>query len=72
MKTFTIPAALLALATLGSASPVASKLQSRQFEAIVTFFGAGPNPPSYTLSLPADGSSVAIGMCTFYFVRVFV
>lgn len=61
MKTFTpsITAALLALATATPLAGTDSK-RIRQFEDIITFIGAGPDPPTYTIAFLADGSSVAM------------
>ncbi|MCJ1456513.1 hypothetical protein MMC28_006874 [Mycoblastus sanguinarius] len=56
MKTFTISAALALLAALGQAAPAPSQAKGRQFEVQLTFTGAGPNPPIFTLAEPADGS----------------
>ncbi|TAQ90944.1 hypothetical protein B7494_g686 [Chlorociboria aeruginascens] len=51
MKTFTISAFAALLAGLTTAAPT---IESRQFEAQITFTGAGG--ASYTLSVPTDAS----------------
>lgn len=63
MKIFTISAALL-LAALDIASAAPAQPKARQFGTVITLEGAGPNPPSYTLSPPFDGSTFAIGTST--------
>ena len=60
MKTFALSAAFALVAALANAAPSA-----RQFEVQLTFEGAGPNPPTYTLSEPADGSVFTIGTYIF-------
>ena len=65
MKTFTISAALALLAALGQAAPAPSQAKGRQFEVQLTFTGAGPNPPIFTLAEPADGSIFEVGESHF-------
>jgi len=69
MKTFAISAALVIAATLTNAAPQGgpdwAPVQGRQFRAQITFSGAGPNPPTYTISAPVDGSAFTIGMYSF-------
>ena len=57
MKTFAISAVLALAAAVVHAAPA---LESRQSQEILTFEGAGPNPPSYTRSVTADGSLFTI------------
>lgn len=64
MKTFTVSAALALMATLAHAAPAPGSPEARQFEVQLTFEGAGPNPPTYTLSEPTDGS-------VFYISKMF-
>ena len=62
MKTFTISAIAALMATLTQAAPSASApKEARVFYASLTFSGAGPNPPTYFLSEPADSSEFVIG-----------
>ena len=59
MKFFTTTAAaLLAALNLTSAAP--TQPETRQFGTVVTFEGAGSNPPTYTISPPFDGTNVTI------------
>lgn len=61
MKTFTFGIAILHLASLSYAAPGSAPLEARQgFESNVTFQGAGPNPPSYSLHVPYDGTTFKI------------
>lgn len=53
MKHFTFGSALLTLASLAYAAP-GSAIKAREFEAGITFIGAGPNPPTYSQSFPTD------------------
>ena len=63
MRSFAIATALALAATLAHAAPSSAPLQARQERlAVITFVGAGPNPPTYTLEEPADGSTFTIGM----------
>ena len=65
MKTFTISAIAALMATLTQAAPSASApKEARVFYASLTFSGAGPNPPTYFLSEPADSSEFYIGEST--------
>ncbi|KAL2054378.1 hypothetical protein ABVK25_005519 [Lepraria finkii] len=79
MKLFTVSAALL-LAALDLASATPAQPLARQ-AVVVTLEGAGPNPPSYTLTPSFDGSTFTIdnplsvshinvntaeGICTFH------
>lgn len=59
MKLFTVSAALL-LAALDLASATPAQPLARQ-AVVVTLEGAGPNPPSYTLTPSFDGSTFTIG-----------
>jgi len=69
MKIFAISAALALAATLAIAAPQGgpdwAPVQGRQFRAQITFSGAGPNPPTYSISAPVDGSAFTIGMYPF-------
>ena len=67
MKTFALSAAFALVAALANAAPSA-----RQFEVQLTFEGAGPNPPTYTLSEPADGSVFTIGRSPVVSFNVFI
>ena len=55
---FTTSLALL-LGAFNVASAIPAQLYGRQSPTI-TLEGAGPNPPSYTLSPPIDGTNVTI------------
>ena len=59
MKTSTIGLALLHLASLGYSAPNSVKAR-QESSTTVTFEGAGPNPPSYNITFPNDGSTVTI------------
>ena len=50
--------------SLKSRQPAVVAIKARQegFEATLTFQGAGPNPPEYTLTVPCDDSTFTIGM----------
>lgn len=62
MKTLTFGIAILHLASLSYAAPGSAPHEARQeFGSNVTFQGAGPNPPSYSLHVPYDGSTFKIG-----------
>lgn len=62
MKSFIISLALFRLAILSYAAPGSAHVEVRQqFGSAVTFQGAGPNPPSYTVSVQYDGSTFTIG-----------
>ena len=62
MKTFTIGFTLLGLASISYAAPGSARVGARQAaENVITFQGAGPNPPSYTETIPNDGSTFLIG-----------
>ena len=56
---FTTSVALL-LAAFDIASAIPAQLYARQ-STVVTLEGAGPNPPSLTLTPPFDGSNFTIG-----------
>lgn len=61
MKLFTASVALL-LAVLDIASAAPAKVHARQSDGTLTFFGAGPDPNSYTLSPSyTDGLNFTIG-----------
>ncbi|KAL6716791.1 hypothetical protein ACLMJK_004703 [Lecanora helva] len=61
MKTFTVAALATLMAAVTQAAPAASTpKEARVFYASLTFTGAGPNPPSYSLSEPADSSEFLI------------
>ena len=49
---------LASILTLSSAAP--TPLEPRQQGTVITFEGAGPNPPSYTLSPPFRGQNITI------------
>lgn len=70
MKTLTISATLLLLAGLAhtAPNPAPAQVKARQGpnEVTAVFFGAGPNPPSYTEDIPTDGSVVSICTSDFY------
>ncbi len=53
MKTLTLGFALLYVTTLIYAAP-RSNQEPRQFEASITFLGAGPGPPFYFQAFPTD------------------
>ena len=59
MKSSTISLAFLHLASLCYGAPGSAYVKARQegFEATITFQGAGPNPPEYTLTVPCDEST---------------
>ena len=62
MKT-AVATAFALVATLAHAAPSPAPVEARQVPtAILTFQGAGPNPPSYTIAQPADNSVFTIGM----------
>lgn len=73
MKTFTITAPLLFLASLArtAPAPVPAQTEARQvLEVGATFYGAGPNPPSYTEdTIPAGGEVFPISTSTAYHSR---
>ena len=52
-------AATVLLATINLAAAAPSQPTKRQ-SPVITFEGAGPNPPSYTLTPPFDGTNVTI------------
>ena len=54
MKSFTISFALLGFITASHAAPHSAHAEPRQFEAGITFIGAGPDPPSYFQAFPTD------------------
>lgn len=56
---FTTSVALL-LAAFDVASAIPAQLYARQTP-VVEFIGAGPNPPSYSLTPPFDGTNFTIG-----------
>lgn len=56
---FTTSVALL-LAALDIASAIPAQLYPRQGATVATLQGAGPNPPSLSLTLPIDGTNVTI------------
>ncbi|MCJ1457781.1 hypothetical protein MMC28_008150 [Mycoblastus sanguinarius] len=76
MKIIAVSTAIILLATLGDAVPSPSSLKARAGEAIAatrqvkprqsecdataTFYGAGPNPPSFSMTITANGSTFAI------------
>ena len=60
MKLFTSSAAIL-LAALEIASATPAQPLARQ-AVVVTLEGAGPNPPSYTLTPSFDGTPFTIGI----------
>ena len=62
MKSFAVATALAFVATLARAAPSAPVKARQGGDALLTFEGAGPNPPSYTLVEPADGSTFTIGI----------
>ena len=67
MKTFAIGFALLELASISYAAPGSASVVVRQTaQDVITFQGAGPNPPSYTLTEPNDGSIFRIGTSLFF------
>ena len=51
---FTIGSALLTLASLAYAAPGSIIDRRQEFEAGITFIGAGPNPPTYFQAFPTD------------------
>ena len=57
---FTKSVALL-LAAFDIASAIPAQLYPRQ-ATVVTLEGAGPNPPSFSLTPPFDGTNVTISM----------
>ena len=71
MKSSTIGFTLLHLASLCYSAPGTSYVNARQaISDTVTFQGAGPNPPSYTLNFPCDGSNVTISMSPFSYLTL--
>ena len=63
MKAFPTATTLLlaSIPSLTSAAP--TQIEERQQPGvIITFSGAGPSPPSYTLSPPFDGRNITISM----------
>lgn len=50
----------LLLAAFDIASAIPAQLYARQ-SPVVTLEGAGPNPPSYSLTPPFDGTNFTIG-----------
>ena len=57
MKSFAIGLTLLELASISYAAPGSTRVRARQAaEDVITFQGAGPNPPSYTETIPNDCS----------------
>ena len=67
MKSFTIGFALLQLASISYAAPGSARMEARQAaENVITFQGAGPNPPSYTETIRNDGSLFHIGTSVFF------
>ncbi|KAF6239179.1 hypothetical protein HO173_002440 [Letharia columbiana] len=54
MKSFTISFAFLCFITSSHAAPHSAHAKPRQFEAGITFIGAGPDPPSYFQAFPTD------------------
>ena len=65
MKSFTVAAALTLMAALTQAAPAAPKEARAPFMVALTFYGAGPKPPTYFLSEPADNSQFVIGKLAF-------
>ena len=57
MMRFTFVTALLTLASLAYAAPGSAVEARQEFEAGITFIGAGPNPPTYFQSFPTDDNS---------------
>lgn len=71
MRSFAVATALAFVATLAHAAPSSAPLQARQGGyAALTFVGAGPNPPTYYLDEPADGSTFTIGMYSLYILTI--
>ena len=60
MKAFTVAAALTFMAALANAAPSTANT-ARQPEVELYFLGAGPDAPSYNLSVPVDESTFTIG-----------
>ena len=60
MKAFTISAAIAMLFAQAQSSPIAVKVEARQFAAQITFQGAPPDVAFFTESIPADGSLFTI------------
>ena len=63
MQFSTTPAVVALLASMLSltATAIPAQLDTRQSSGpVVTFSGAGPNPPTYTLTPPFDGTNVTI------------
>lgn len=56
MTRFSMLLALFHLTTINLAAPNPSRSSARQFEAAITFIGAGPDPPSYFQLFPTDAS----------------
>ena len=61
MKT-ALATAIALVATLAHAAPSPAPIEARQYPtALLTFQGAGPNPPSYTIAELANNSVFTIG-----------
>ena len=61
MKTFTIAAVTALMAAVAQAAPAPSVKEARQSLFSITFLGAGPNPPSYTIEDAGQGDEFPIG-----------
>ena len=61
MKTITNFTVTALMAALVQAAPMPSVKEARQPAFTITFFGAGPNPPSYTIKDAGRGVEFPIG-----------